>query len=74
MATDQRSPIRAVMPMASEGWWLYGEKGLAAVQVPVLSLAATNGELYAEKALIFEYLGSDKETFITILNRDHMII
>ena len=70
--TDER--IKAVMPMACEGWWLFGEKGLAAVQVPALFLAATNDFLYPENALIFEHLGSQDKTFISILNRDHMIV
>ncbi len=69
---DER--IKAVMPMACEGWWLFGEKGLAAVEVPALFLAATNDLLYPENALIFEHLGSKEKTFITILNRDHMIV
>ena len=70
--TDER--IKAVMPMACEGWWLFGEKGLAAVEVPALFLAATNDFLYPENALIFEHLGSQDKTFISILNRDHMIV
>lgn len=48
--SDER--IRAAMPMAGEGWWLFGERGLAAVDRPVLMLAATGDSLYAENALI----------------------
>lgn len=44
--TDPR--IRAVMPMACEGWWLFGARGLAAVDRPVLMLAGTEDGLYAE--------------------------
>jgi hypothetical protein len=42
--------------------------------VPTLFLAATNDDLYPENALIFEHLGSQDKTFISILNRDHMIV
>lgn len=70
--SDER--IRAVMPMAGEGWWLWGQKGLAAVQKPVLVIAATKDELYNENALIFEHLGSPQKTFLSIVNKDHMMI
>ena len=39
--TDER--IRAVMPMAGEGWWLFGERGLAAVDRPALILVGSPG-------------------------------
>jgi predicted dienelactone hydrolase len=70
--TDPR--IRAVMPMAGEGWWLFGEKGLAAVNRPVLMLAARDDPLYPENALIFEHLGAPEKTFITFLGEDHMMV
>jgi len=70
--TDPR--IRAVMPMAGEGWWLFGEKGLAAVDRPVLMLAARDDTLYPENALIFEHLGAPEKTFITFLGEDHMMV
>ncbi len=53
--TDAR--IRVVMPMAGEGWWLFGERGLAAVDRPALFLAGTQDELYPENAQIFEPWG-----------------
>ncbi|MBM3120941.1 MAG: hypothetical protein FJZ97_01985 [Chloroflexi bacterium] len=70
--TDPR--IRAVMPMAGEGWWLFGEKGLAAVDRPVLMLTARDDTLYPENALIFEHLGAPEKTFITFLGEDHMMV
>jgi predicted dienelactone hydrolase len=70
--TDPR--IRAVMPMAGEGWWLFGEKGLAAVDRPALMLAATDDALYPENALIFEHLGAPEKTFISFLGHDHMMV
>jgi predicted dienelactone hydrolase len=70
--TDKR--IRAVMPMAGEGWWLFGEKGLAAVDRPVLIIVSTNDELYKENALIFEHLGTSEKSLISFVGQDHMMI
>ena len=70
--SDER--IHAVMPMAGEGWWLWGKKGLAEVQKPVLVIAATKDELYSENALIFENLATPQKTFLSILGKDHMMI
>jgi hypothetical protein len=66
--------IRAAMPMAAEGWWLFGERGLAAVDRPVLMLAATGDPLYAENAAIYEHLGTADTTFISFLGPDHMMV
>jgi predicted dienelactone hydrolase len=70
--TDER--IRAVMPMAAEGWWLFGERGLAAVDRPVLIIDGTHDELYQENALIFEHLGTSDKAFISFIGKDHMMI
>ncbi|HOU11534.1 MAG TPA: hypothetical protein PKZ84_00310 [Anaerolineae bacterium] len=70
--TDAR--IRAVMPLACEGWWLFGERGLSTVDRPTLMLAATGDELYAENALIFEHLGTPDKTLISFIGRNHMMI
>jgi predicted dienelactone hydrolase len=70
--TDER--IRAVMPMAGEGWWLFGKKGLAAVDRPTLMIAATQDELYAENALIFKHLGTHDKALISFIGHDHMMI
>ena len=67
--TDQR--IRAVMPMAGEGWWLFGESGLAAVDRPVLMIVATEDELYNENALIYEHLGTSDKTLISFVGKGH---
>jgi predicted dienelactone hydrolase len=69
--TDPR--IRAVMPMASEGWWLFGERGLAAVDRPVLMIVATRDELYKENVLIFKHLGVGDKRLISFIGRDHMM-
>jgi predicted dienelactone hydrolase len=70
--TDER--IRAVMPMAGEGWWLFGERGLAAVDRPTLIIVATQDELYPENALIFEHLGTPDKALISFVGLDHMMI
>jgi predicted dienelactone hydrolase len=67
--TDRR--IRAVMPMAAEGWWLFGPRGLAAADRPTLMLAGTKDELYPENALIFERLGAPDKAMISFLGQDH---
>ena len=70
--TDRR--IRAVMPLAGEGWWLFGERGLAAVDRPVLMMAGTRDELYPENALIFDHLGTADKALISFVGRGHMMI
>jgi len=70
--TDAR--IRAVMPLAGEGWWLFGSRGLAAVDRPALMIAASEDPLYPENALIFEHLGTVQKTFITFVGPGHMMI
>jgi len=70
--TDAR--IRAVMPLAGEGWWLFGERGLAAVDRPILILVATQDELYPENALIFDHLGTPDKRLISFVGPDHMMV
>ncbi len=70
--TDPR--IRAVMPMAGEGWWLFGERGLAAVDRPVLMIVGTEDELYNENALIYEtsrHIRQDADLFCRYNPRRH---
>jgi predicted dienelactone hydrolase len=70
--TDVR--IRAVMPLAGEGWLLFGDKGLASVDRPTLILVATQDELYAENVLIYELLGTPDKTLISFVGQDHMMV
>jgi pimeloyl-ACP methyl ester carboxylesterase len=70
--TDER--IRAVMPLAGEGWWLFGERGLAAVDRPTLIIVGSQDELYPENVLIFEHLGTPNKALISFIGRDHMMI
>jgi hypothetical protein len=67
--TDER--IRAVMPMAGEGWWLFGERGLAAADRPALMIVATQDELYQENAQIYEYLGMSDKALISFIGENH---
>ena len=70
--TDAR--IRAVMPLAAEGWLLFGERGLAAVDLPMLLIVATQDELYAENALILERLGTPDKALVSFVGPDHMMV
>ena len=70
--TDPR--IRAVMPMAGEGWWLFGERGLAAVDRPALIIVGTGDELYLENAQIYQHLGTPDKVMISFVGPGHMMI
>jgi hypothetical protein len=70
--TDER--IRAVLPMAGEGWWLFGERGLATVDRSTLIIVATEDGLYPENVLIFEHLGISDKALISFVGRDHSIV
>jgi len=73
--TDGR--ILAVMPMAPEGAWLFGERGLASVDRPVLIIGASEDEnnyYNLEAVPIFERLGTPDKSMITFLGEDHMMI
>jgi predicted dienelactone hydrolase len=70
--TNER--IRAVLPMAGEGWWLFGERGLATVDRPTLIIVATKDGLYPENVLIFEHLGISDKALISFVGRDHMMV
>jgi len=73
--TDDR--IRAVMPMAPEGAWLFGERGLAAVDRPVLIIGATSDAINIyrlEAAYIFEHIGASDRTMISFVGKGHSMI
>ena len=70
--TNER--IRAVIPMAGEGWWLFGERGLASVDKPTLIIVATKDELYPENMLIFEHLGVADKTLVSFVGPGHMMV
>ena len=70
--TDER--IHAVIPMAGNGWWLFGEKGLAAVNRPALIIIGTNDESYLENVLIYEHLGTPDKVLISFIGDAHMVM
>ncbi len=76
--TDQR--ILAVMPMAPEGAWIFGERGLAEVDRPTLIIAATEdkGDHFCpydlEAVYIFEHLGTPQAGLISFIGQGHMMI
>ncbi len=73
--TDPR--IKAVMPMAPEGALLFGERGLNAVNIPILIIGATADEYcpYSiEAASIYEHIGSPDKGLISFIDQNHMMI
>jgi predicted dienelactone hydrolase len=70
--TDER--IRAVMPLAGEGWWLFGARGLAAVDRPMLIIAGTEDELYLGNSIIFEHLGTPDKALISFVGQSHGMV
>ena len=73
--TDPR--IRAVMPMGPDGAWLFGKRGLAAVDRPTLIVNATEDEYcdYNREAVyIYEHLGTADKTLISFIGKSHMMI
>ncbi|OGN95231.1 MAG: hypothetical protein A2Z71_07825 [Chloroflexi bacterium RBG_13_50_21] len=73
--TDER--IRAVMPMAPEGAWLFGERGLAAADIPTLIIGATEDQYNyydLEASYIYQHLGTPDRTLISFIDQDHMMI
>jgi hypothetical protein len=62
------------MPLAGEGWLLFGDNGLAAVDRPTLLIVATQDELYAENALIYGLLGTPEKALISFIGPGHMMI
>lgn len=72
--TDPR--IRAVMPMAPDGAWLLGEKGLSFADKAVLMIQAGLDSPYqpAEGKFIIEHLGSPEKSMVTFLGQEHLMI
>lgn len=73
--TDER--IRAVMPMAPEGAWLFGERGLAAVDRPTLIIGATEDKDCPydwEAVYIFEHLGTPDRVMISFIGQKHLMV
>ena len=72
--TDAR--IRAVMPMAPDGAWLFGDRGLAAENRPIFIIAPTNDEFtpyLIETKYIYEHLGSQERFMVSLVGKSHML-
>ena len=73
--TDSR--IRAVMPMGPEGAWLFGERGLAAVDRPTMIIAGTadNTNYYdLEAVYIFDHLGTADRYMVSFIDKSHFMV
>ena len=65
------------MPMGPEGAWLFGDRGLAAVDRPTLIIAATADDINyydLEAVPIFEDMGISDKSMISFVDQDHMMI
>ncbi len=56
-------------PLAAEGWWLFGERGLAAVDRPVLMIAGHSGRALCRERPIYEHLGTSDKAFVSFLGQ-----
>ncbi len=70
--TDPR--VKAVIPMAVEGYWAFGKEGLSFADRPTLMLDGDRDSLYPENQMIFKDLGSSDKTFITFRGMEHMMV
>ncbi|MEE4195120.1 MAG: hypothetical protein V2J07_07970 [Anaerolineae bacterium] len=73
--TDER--IRAAIPMGVEGYALFGDQGLAPIDIPVMILHATadEGNFYPFEAVpIFEALHNPDKVMISFIDEGHMMI
>jgi len=73
--TDDR--ILAVMPMAPDSAWLYGEKGLASIKIPSLIIAGTADDLVSYKmtsCYVFEHLVNADRFLISFIGKGHMMV
>lgn len=70
--TDER--IRASIPMGPEGTILFGERGLAVVDRPMLILVGTEDidtDYRQEAVFIYEHIGTSDKTLISFIGEDH---
>jgi len=68
--------LKAILSMAPEGAWLFGERGMAAVDRPILYFGATEDQYNyydLEAAPLFERTGTSQKSLITFVGRDHMM-
>jgi len=73
--TDER--ILAVMPMGPEGAFLFGERGLAAVDRPTMIIAGSSDDITPydlEAAYIYEHLGTPERYLISFVDQGHFMV
>ena len=73
--TDKR--IRAVMPMGAGGAWLFGERGLAAVDRPTFIIAGTQDTIVpysSESAYIFQNIGTREKYMVSFVGQGHLLV
>lgn len=65
--------IRAVMPMAPCEGHAFGNKGLAAIEVPTFLMAGTRDRScpYDGVVYTYEYLGADDRYLLSFINKNH---
>ena len=64
------------MPMGPEGAWLFGDTGLATVDLPSLIIGATEDDICPytlEAVYIYEHLGSPEKSLITFVGKTHYL-
>lgn len=67
--------IKAVMPMAPEGAWWFGEHGLSAVDRPILIIAGTADDINPynqEIVYIYQNLGTSDKKMISFVDKGHI--
>jgi predicted dienelactone hydrolase len=69
--TDER--IRAVISMAAASPWLYGQRGLASVDRPVLIISPTKDQYYPHEMVtdFFKHIGNPERVMISFVGRSH---
>lgn len=73
--TDSR--IRAVAPLVPEGAWLFGERGLADIDIPVMIIAATKDDInpyQLESVFLYENLPETEKSMISFIDQDHFML
>ncbi len=71
------SQIRAVAPLVPEGAWLFGERGLAAVDIPVMIVAATKDDINPyklEAVFLYENLPGAEKSMVSFIDQGHMML
>jgi predicted dienelactone hydrolase len=73
--TDER--ILAAIPMAPDGAWLYGERGVSVIQIPTLIITGTDDDICSydsETVYIFKNIGSSEKFLISFIDKNHMMV